>query len=284
MFNIEWLCGKTSVNLQNPIVAGILNLTEDSFWSGSRVGANLELLLARAETMIDEGARILDIGAESTRPGAAIVEARQQIDLLVPAIKLIRARYPDPSEVLISADCYLCEVADACVEAGADIINDISGLQWDNNVLPVLRQSHCGYVLMHIQGTPQTMQINPVYQNVVREVREFFERQLEILEGEEIDINRAVLDPGIGFGKTVEHNLRLIKSAALLSVKGCPLYYGVSRKSFLGKLLGAEVEDRLSGTTAVHTLLLNSGVKILRVHDVKAAMDTVKLLLAIQSV
>lgn len=273
----EWHCNNFVLNLDQPVISGILNLTSDSFWSGSRVGSNMEMLLNRAEEMVEAGARILDLGAESTRPGANAISTHQQIALLAPAIKLLRAQFPSQNDILISVDCNQNDVAKACIDAGADIINDISGLQWENNVLPTLMTSSCGYVLMHILGTPQNMQQNPQYKNVVSDIHQFFLDKLKYLEVNEVHLARVVLDPGIGFGKTVEHNLQLIANSNKLSTNNRPLYFGVSRKSFIGKLLGVDTEDRLTGTTVIQTLLLAMGTKILRVHDVKEAVETVKM-------
>jgi len=258
---------------------GVLNLSPDSFYPGSRLPGEVSQVVEAAARMIEEGAEILDFGGESSRPGAEPLSIDEELGRVLPALRKVRERFP---QTPISIDTYKAEVARAALEEGADIVNDISAGRMDGQTLPLLQRSRCGYVLMHMQGTPQDMQLNPRYDDAVKEVSGFLERRLIELASEGVGRERIVLDPGIGFGKRVQDNVALIARANELGRVGRPLLYGVSRKSFLGALLGREVEERLQGTTAVHMFLLLQGVSILRVHDVAAARDAVLAYLALR--
>lgn len=259
---------------QRTLVMGVLNATPDSFYDGGRYYA-LDAALARAEQMLEEGADILDIGGESTRPGADPVSEAEEIRRVVPLIEAIAVRYPD---VFISVDTTKSRVAQYALQAGACIINDISGATFDPRMLEVAAQTGALVVLMHIKGTPQTMQQNPVYDDVVAEVRTMLHtharRALEV----GIPQKRIWLDPGIGFGKTVEHNLQLLRGLPELRALGFPVLVGTSRKSFIGHILGGlPPEERLEGTLATLALAVAWGADIVRVHDVKAAVRAVKV-------
>lgn len=251
-----------------PRLMGIVNVTPDSFSDGGQFDSVLAAS-DHALRLADEGADILDIGGESTRPGAAPVSLEEELQRVLPVVReLVRqARVP------ISVDTSKAEVARQCLDAGAVIVNDISGLTMDADMPRVCAESSCGVIVMHMQGTPQTMQLDPRYDDVVAEVSRYFSQRLDELEGAGIARERIVLDPGIGFGKTAEHNLDLLSHIAQLHELGRPLLVGHSRKRFLKKVLGREVEERHAGTLGVSLALAGQGTDILRVHDVRATRD-----------
>jgi len=275
----EWIVASRVLNLKEPIVMGILNLTPDSFYDGGRVLGDIERAIELCGRMLEEGATIIDLGGESTRPGSLPVSSTEEKFRVFPILEKAITYFPDS---LFSIDTYKSEVASGAIALGVHIINDISAGRIDEALLPVVADSSCGYVLMHMQGTPQTMQENPYYENPLEEIASFFEERLEYLDSLGIEPGRVVLDPGIGFGKRVEDNLALISNAGSFARFGRPLLYGVSRKSFLGAITGRVVEDRLPATIATQVLLLLQGVKILRVHDVSAARDAIKIYLAFE--
>jgi len=253
------------------LVMGILNLTPDSFYDGGKLDDETALL-EQASRFLREGAAILDLGAVSTRPGAADVSEAEELQRLLGPLKLIRREFP---EALISIDTWRSRVAEACAAEGADIINDISGGMLDPNMFATVARLQLPYVLMHMQGNPQTMQLDPQYTDVVAEVLDFFKTQCETLES--LGFRRIILDPGFGFGKTPEHNFKLLKALPELAFHGYPILAGVSRKSMINRVLGTKPESALNGTTVANTLALLNGAAILRVHDVKEAMQAVKL-------
>ena len=255
---------------------GIVNVTPDSFSDGGQFDSVLAAV-EHALRLADEGADILDIGGESTRPGATPVSLKDELLRVVPVVRELTRRTKTP----ISIDTCKAEVARQCLDAGAVIVNDISGLTFDADMPSVCRESNCGVIVMHIQGTPQTMQADPHYDNVVIELCQHFARRLKDLEAAGIARERIVLDPGIGFGKTAEHNLELLSHVAELHALGRPVLIGHSRKRFLKKVLGREVEERNAGTLGVSLALAAQGTEILRVHDVRATRDA---LLAWQTV
>jgi dihydropteroate synthase len=259
---------------QRTLVMGVLNATPDSFYDGGRYNA-LDAALARAEQMLSEGADILDIGGESTRPGAEPVPEEEEIRRVVPLIEAIVARYPD---AVISVDTTKSRVAQRALQAGARIINDISGATFDPRMLEVAAQTGALIVLMHIKGTPQTMQQNPVYDDVVAEVRSTLHAHARRAIEAGVPPERIWLDPGIGFGKTVEHNLQLLRGLPQLKTLGYPILVGTSRKSFIGHILGGlPPEERLEGTLATLALAVAWGADIVRIHDVKEAVRAVKM-------
>lgn len=251
-----------------PLVMGILNVTPDSFSDG---GENFphEAAVARGLQLVDDGADILDVGGESTRPQSTPVPADEELRRVVPVVRALAGQVSVP----ISIDTTKAVVARAALDAGADIVNDISGLTFDAEMIDVCRRTGAGVVCMHIQGTPQTMQIAPRYDDCVRDVSAWLRARLERLFAEGIAPDRIVLDPGIGFGKTPQHNVELLSHARDLHALGRPLLVGHSRKRFLGKLLGRKVDERDSGTVGVAIALAQQGVEILRVHDVRAVRD-----------
>lgn len=254
-----------------PVIMGILNVTPDSFFDGGKY-VEEQSWLEQTRKMSDAGATIIDIGACSTRPGAPDVPETEEINLLIPVIKSIREHFP---EALISADTFHAKTAELAVKTGANIINDISGGTMDPAMFETIAKLNVPYVLMHIQGTPQTMQKNPKYADVVEEVHAFFTEKLEILK--KIGHTKVILDPGFGFGKTVEHNYLLLKNMERFQSFGLPVLAGLSRKSMVNKLLNISSKDALNGTSVLNTIALQNGAKILRVHDVKEASEVVKI-------
>ncbi len=241
---------------------GILNITPDSFSDGGRFFDLTDAVL-HAFQMAKDGADLIDVGGESTRPGAESVPVEEEIRRVVPVVRKVRQK----SGVPISVDTYKSEVAKAALEAGANIVNDISGLHFDSKMAETIAEHGAGVVLMHIKGTPRDMQSNPQYGDVVKEVYDYLSRAVEAAA--KSGIKQIMIDPGIGFGKTVNHNLELINRLDALKAIGVPLLIGVSRKSFIGKLLDTPVEARLEGTAAAVTASILRGADIIRVHDVR---------------
>ena len=254
-----------------PLLMGILNVTPDSFSDGGQFQL-VENAIARALQMEADGADIIDIGGESTRPGAEPVMLEEELRRTIPVIRELATRVGAP----ISIDTTKAEVARQALEAGAEIVNDISGLTFDPEMLEVCRLHDAGICLMHIQGTPQTMQQNPTYVDVVQEVIDFLQQQVDRCLMAGILPERMCVDPGIGFGKTAEHNLQLLKSVSRLQRDlQRPVLIGHSRKRFLSKILGRSVDERESGTIGVSIALAEQGVDILRIHDVRSVRDAI---------
>ncbi len=267
-----WVCrGRTLDAARRTRVMGILNTTPDSFFDGGAF-AGPEKALARALDMIDEGADIIDIGGESTRPGADPVGASQEAERTVPLIEQLRKQ----SDVLISIDTQKAAVARAAVSAGADIINDVSAGR-DPAMFAVAAETGAGLILMHMQGTPRTMQRAPQYGDVVSEVRTVLEDRLAAAAARGVSPEQICFDPGIGFGKTDEHNLALLRGIPLLTASGRPLLIGASRKSLFGRLLGRKPEERLAGSLAAAVWSALHGARFLRVHDVKESCDALRI-------
>ncbi len=247
-----------------PKIMGIVNVTPDSFSDGGNY-YNRDDAVKQALTLIEDGADIIDIGGESSRPGAKPVSAEDEIKRVVPVIKEIMRLVPD---CLISIDTTKYDVASAAVDSGASIINDISGLEFDERIAGLAAAHSVALVIMHINGTPQTMQQNPVYYNVVNEVYDFLERKTEIAKG--AGVNDIYIDVGIGFGKTLEHNLSLLQNIDVFTNINAKLLLGLSRKSFLGALLGIDKPaERDTATALVHSILLRNKIDVIRVHNVK---------------
>jgi len=258
------------------LVMGILNVTPDSFSDGGRFLAESSMA-SQIDTMVQAGADIIDVGGESTRPFAEPVSIAQELDRVLPAIRRIRQR----SAIPISIDTTKAEVARQALAQGADIINDISALRFDPEMVSLVRETEVPVIIMHMLGTPSDMQVDPRYEDVVAEIREFFAERLAWAAAKGIGGKRFILDPGIGFGKTVGHNLSILKRAAEFTDMGCPVMIGHSRKSFIGKLLGLEMDARDVATAAVSALCVQKGVSILRVHDVGMTVQAVRLAEAI---
>lgn len=254
-----------------PVVMGIINITDDSFFAESRT-KQLDAILDKAAQHLEAGAQILDIGAQSTRPGSVTVGEETEIDRLIPAISALVERFPD---VIISVDTYYAKVAEQCMRAGAAIINDISAGDMDPDMIAVAAATQAPYIAMHMRGTPASMQHQPHYEDVTREVLDYFiQKKAACLQA---GIKDLIIDPGFGFGKTVAHNYTLLKNMDAFHILDCPLLIGISRKSMIYKLLGNTPAEALNGTTVLNTLSLQAGAHILRVHDVKAAMEAVKI-------
>jgi len=265
-------CGDKTLSLENPVVMGILNITPDSFYDGGKFLSEKKML-SQTEKMLSEGTAIIDIGAISTRPGASEIPKEEEKKKLIKALKLILQHFP---ETIISIDTYRSHIAEAAVNEGASIINDISGGMFDDNMFKTVAKLKVPYILMHIKGTPKTMQINPVYDDVVKEIKEFFTKQIQLLAKAGVTGN-IVLDPGFGFGKTVENNFEILYNLKTFCELGFPVMAGLSRKSMINNILKISPEDALNGTTALNTIALLNGANILRVHDVKEAMEAIKL-------
>lgn len=256
---------------------GIINVTDDSFYADSR-SRELHDAVIRAEDLLAAGAAILDIGAQSTRPGAPEVGAAEEAARLIPAIHAILYKFP---EAVISIDTYHASVAEKCILAGAAIVNDISAGDMDPEMIPTVAALRAPYIAMHMQGTPATMQKNPQYEDVVQEVLDYFIQKTEACRA--AGIHDIILDPGFGFGKTLAHNYQLLRGMEMLHIVGAPILAGVSRKSMVYKLLGTSAAEALNGTTVLHTAALERGASILRVHDVKEAVEAVRIVSFMES-
>jgi dihydropteroate synthase len=265
-------CRGRLLELSPAIVMGILNVTPDSFFDGGKFIQDSEIM-AQVNGMLESGAQIIDIGGVSTRPGAAEISSDEEWERIENPLKMIRKAYP---EAFLSIDTTSAQTAKKAIEEGADIINDVSGGDADPEMFTLISASKTPYILMHMQGTPLTMQLQPTYQNVVAEVLLSLIEKAERLKS--MGATDIILDPGFGFGKTIEHNFQLLASLNLFTSTGFPVLAGLSRKSMINKSLGVSAKDALNGTTVLNTVALEKGANILRVHDVKEAVEAVKLL------
>lgn len=264
-------CKGRLLDISTPIVMGILNITPDSFYDGGRYN-DLNTILKQAEKMLEEGAKIIDVGGMSSRPGALEVSVNEELERVIPVIKAIRGRF---SEAFISIDTVWAKVAQEAVKAGADIVNDISAGSMDEALIPTVGTLNVPYILMHMQGKPQTMQDQPHYEDVATDILDFFIQK--IAELRQNDIHDIVLDPGFGFGKTIEHNYTLLKKMSIFQITNLPLLAGISRKSMIYKVLNTTPDKALNGTTALNMIALQNGANILRVHDVREAVEVIDL-------
>ncbi|MCD6231622.1 dihydropteroate synthase [Candidatus Aerophobetes bacterium] len=255
---------------------GVLNLTPDSFFNGGRFNRE-DAALNRVEEMVEEGADIIDVGGESTRPGAKKVTLEEEINRVIPVLRKLRKRFKIP----LSIDTYKAKVAKEALEVGADMVNDISGLRFDSRMKQIISKYDVPVVIMHIKGTPQNMQNNPEYRDLMNEIISYLKESIKIAEEEGIDPQKIIIDPGIGFGKTTEHNLEIIKRIPELKSLDKPILIGVSRKSFIGNVLGLPPSERLEGSLAATSIAVFQGVNIVRTHDVKATRRVVDLVKAI---
>jgi dihydropteroate synthase len=278
---MRWTCKDLDLELgERPLVIGILNVTPDSFSDGG-LHSGFADAVSHARRMLSDGADILDIGGESTRPGAEEVPESVELERVVPVIKALARE----TNAVISVDTRKAAVARAAIDAGARIVNDVTALTGDSGMVRVVRETGCGVILMHMLGTPKTMQADPSYDNVVAEVGEYLASRIASLAGAGIHRDCLAVDPGIGFGKLVEHNLELLAGIPRLeSACGRPVVVGLSRKSFLGRITGREVRDRLAGSLAALTYSALRGARILRVHDVRESVDAVRVAMALRSV
>ncbi len=259
------------LDLSTPVIMGILNATPDSFYTQGK-DSDTDGLLRNAEKMLEEGATILDVGGASTRPGAELISADEELKRILPAVEAINKRFP---EAWLSVDTYNAATAKESVAAGAAIINDVSAGSLDDNMLQTVAELKVPYIAMHMRGTPQTMQNDPRYDDVVFEVRNYLRKTVDACT--ELGITDIIIDPGFGFGKTKEHNFALLSQLHTFRMLGKPILAGISRKGMIWKTLGTTPEEALNGTTALHMVALQQGANILRVHDVKEAVEVVKL-------
>lgn len=270
-----FLCGKFKFDLTRPLVMGIVNVTPDSFSDGGH-HASTQAAIVHARRLIAEGADILDVGGESTRPGAAMVDEQEELDRVLPVIEGLRD-IPVP----ISIDTYKPAVMRAALAAGASMVNDVNALQSEGAIDAVL-SSDAAVCLMHKQGNPDTMQHRPVYRNVMEEVGAFLRERIAVLEAAGVTRERIVIDPGFGFGKSLEHNLELLRHLDALNDMGVPILAGLSRKSMLGAITGRDVGDRVAASVAAAMLATQRGAAIVRVHDVRETVDALKILQAVK--
>lgn len=259
------------LSLERPVVMGILNATPDSFYNKGK-GSDIDSLLRNAATMLEQGATILDIGGASTRPGAEIIDPSEELARVIPAIEAISKRFPD---TWLSIDTYHAATAKAAVEAGAHIINDVSSGALDGQMLATVASLKVPYIAMHMRGTPKTMQQDPQYDDVVYEVRDQLRQVCD--KCADAGIVDIIVDPGFGFAKTTEHNYQLLNDLHTLRIIGKPVLAGISRKGMVWRPLGTTPEQALNGTTALHMVALQQGANILRAHDVREAVEVIKL-------
>ncbi len=278
---ILWRCRERTIRFgPRPLVMGILNVTPDSFADGGRY-VTPEAAIRRGLEMAQEGVDIIDVGGESTRPGAAVTAPDEEMARVVPVIERLRRGWYGVEAPFISVDTRKAGVAEQALAAGADIVNDVSALTADAGMPDVVRRYRAGVVLMHMRGEPATMQQDPRYDDVVREVDAYLARRVTDLGMQGIDPETLALDPGIGFGKTLEHNLQLLAGLGVLVRQGRPVVVGLSRKSILGKLTGRETGDRLAGSLAGLVYAALRGAQIVRVHDVKESVDAARVVAAL---
>ena len=266
-----YLTNGKQLSFKKAQVMAIINITPDSFYDGGKF-SSVSDIVKDAEIKINEGAAIIDIGAASSRPKAVAISVKDEIARLKEPLIKLRKEFP---KMLISIDTYLSEVAGFAIDLGADMVNDISGGEIDKNMLPLVAKHQIAYILMHMQGTPQTMQQNPVYDNVVKELLEFYTKKIE--ECKLLSLDKLIIDVGFGFGKTVENNFQLLKHLHDYTIFDFPLLVGLSRKSMINKVIHTSPNTALNGTTVLNTIALQNGANILRVHDVKAAKQAIDL-------
>jgi dihydropteroate synthase len=270
MFTLN--CKGRLLVVDKPIVMGIINATPDSFYAGSRQ-EKTDDILQQAAKMLEEGATILDFGGQSTRPDSQKLSADEELQRVIPAINAVAEKFP---EAFISIDTYYAKVATEAVAAGASIVNDISAGSIDTAMISTVASLQVPYVLMHMKGTPQTMQQQAQYEEVTKEVLDFLIYKMAEIKKQ--GITDIIIDPGFGFGKTVAHNFELLKNLSVFKMLNAPILLGISRKSFIWKTLNTTTQEALNGTIAMNTVGLQAGATILRVHDVKQAMETIKLI------
>lgn len=264
-------CNGKLIDISSPKVMGILNITPDSFYDGGKF-MNHSSIISQVEKMLSEGATFIDIGAYSSRPGAKHISEQKELDRIVPIVELLIKEF---SNILISIDTFRSHIAEQCIDKGACIINDISAGNMDQNMFSTIAKLQVPYIIMHMQGTPENMQENPVYDNIVKETLFYFSKKIATLRN--LGVNDIITDVGFGFGKTLEHNYELLNNLELFEHLSTPNLVGISRKSMLYKPLNIQPEDALNTTTAANTIALLKGANILRVHDVKEAVEAIKI-------
>tara|TARA_B100000809_G_scaffold266760_2_gene331295 strand:+ start:30283 stop:31107 length:825 start_codon:yes stop_codon:yes gene_type:complete len=264
-------CKGKLIDLSTPKVMGILNITPDSFFDGGKY-KDSKSVLVQVKKMLTEGATFIDVGAYSSRPGATHISEEEELNRMLPIIELLVSEFP---EILISVDTFRSNVAIKCIEKGACIINDISGGNADAKMFETVTRLQVPYIIMHMKGTPQNMQNNPTYTNITQEIILDFSKKAHTLK--QLGLNDLIIDVGFGFGKTIEHNYELLQNLALFHKLNCPILTGISRKSMLYKFLETTPEHSLNATTIANTIALQKGSQIVRVHDVKEAIEAIKI-------
>lgn len=272
MFTIN--CKGKLLLIEKPLVMGILNITEDSFYAGSRT-QNPDSIKSKATQMISEGADIIDIGAQSTRPGSIRISAAEELKKLLPAIEMLLNLYP---EIIISVDTYHSQVAREAISAGASIVNDISSGEMDKNMISTVASLEVPYICMHMKGVPETMEYQSNYEDVTKEILDYFIKKTD--ECKRAGISDVIIDPGFGFGKNISQNLLLLKNLSVFKILEKPILAGLSRKSSIYKTLHISADESLNGTSVLNTIALENGASILRVHDVKEAKQVIDLVAA----
>ena len=270
-------CKGNLIDLSTPKVMGIINITPDSFFAESRYKTD-SVFLKQAENMLKEGATFIDLGGYSSRPGAEDISIDAELERVVPAVELLTTNFP---EVFISVDTFRSRVAEECILAGAAMINDISAGSLDKNMIAVVARHQTPYIMMHMRGTPQTMSTLNDYDNMLQEVMYYFSEKIR--EARSLGINDLIIDPGFGFSKNIEQNFELLSHLEFFKELNLPLLAGLSRKSTIYKTLGCSADEALNGTTVLNTIAIKKGANILRVHDVKEAMEVVKLTMALKN-
>jgi dihydropteroate synthase len=279
LFNKQTLisCKGRLLSLSRPVVMGILNVTPDSFYTQGR-RSSLQQVVEHAGQMLEQGATLLDVGGMSTRPGAAEVSPAEETDRVTPVIEALAAAFP---EAFISVDTFRAAVAETAVQAGAHIVNDISFGDMDPMMMTTVARLGAAYIGMHMQGTPQTMQQNPVYHHIITDIADYFAQKIATFT--EAGVKDIILDPGFGFGKTIAHNYALLDGMDQFAMLGKPVLAGLSRKSMIYRTLDITADEALNGTTVLNTIALQRGASILRVHDVKEAMQAIRLTEVLQN-
>ncbi|MEO7210146.1 MAG: dihydropteroate synthase [Chitinophagaceae bacterium] len=276
MFTLN--CKGKLLSLSKPVVMGVVNATPDSFYPGSRQDNPLAALQV-AKQMFEEGAQIIDIGGQSTRPGSARINATEEMERVLPVVEIIHRELP---EIILSIDTYHAEVAAAALQAGASMVNDISAGEMDANMISTVADACVPFVCMHMKGTPENMQVNPDYENLMEELLDFFSKKID--QCKRAGIHDIIIDPGFGFGKTIAQNFEILRNLQVFKMLGMPIIAGLSRKATIYKTLGIKTNEALNGTTVLNTIALLNGAIILRVHDVKAAVEAVKLVEAYKGI
>ena len=265
-------CKGKLLSLEKPLVMGIINATPDSFYEGDLYETK-QHILSKVAKMVTDGAAIIDIGGQSTKPESSRISANEECDRVLPVIELVKNNFPD---IIISIDTFYSSVAGEAIQIGASMVNDISAGDMDSDMIKLVSKEKVPFICMHMQGTPQNMQKNPSYQHVTKEVIEYFIKKISICK--QAGILDILIDPGFGFGKSISHNYQLLKELNMFTMLNCPILVGLSRKSMISKILQTEANQALNGTTVLHTLALQQGANILRVHDVKEAYETIQLM------
>ena len=272
MINNEYIIGDRKFIFENSYVMGILNVTDDSFSDGGKYYST-ENAVKHAFEMIEDGADFIDIGGESTRPGAEVISAEEEIKRVIPVIEnILEAK----SDTIISVDTTKSTVAEAALQKGAKVINDISGFSFDPKIIDVVKKYDAAYVLMHMKGNPKDMQNNPYYDDVIEEIYNFLFNKLKVLK--DAGISKILIDPGIGFGKRIEDNFEILKRLEDFKSLGYPILIGASRKSFIGKILNLDVDNRDTATSIIESLAIKNGARVIRTHNVKNGVQVCKLL------